>query len=376
MFHFFAGNYMWSQAVLRLFFTGGSPGEVLRGAEELRAGAAVADQEEWYRVWRATAERLHQRSDEQSARRFPVSARSTSLSACSFYQWAVAFMRHDDPRRRECHELSLRMFDRYGRLSDPAIERVEVPYEGGAFPAWFVPGAARDTSSPVAIYLPGWDSTKEQGIELAVALAERGISTLLCDGPGIGEAVMFRDLPNRHDYEVPGSAAVDYLMTRTDIDDRRIVVVGSSLGGYRAARFAAFDGRLAAAVVWGAMWDFHRTWVAWRQSGKVAATPSYHALHVMGAENLEQVEQMLEAWTLEGVAGQITCPLLVLHGQDDVQIPAADARALLDAAGSAEKELKIFTAEEGGAAHCQNDNRLLAHDYIGDWLQERLFPAA
>jgi fermentation-respiration switch protein FrsA (DUF1100 family) len=85
---------------------------------------------------------------------------------------------------------------------------------------------------------------------------------------------------------------------------------------------------------------------------------------------------MLESWTLEGVAGQITCPLVVLHGQDDVQIPAADARALLDAAGSAEKELKIFTAEEGGAAHCQNDNRLLAHDYIGDWLQERLFPAA
>lgn len=373
MFHFFPGNYMWSQALLRLIFTGGPPGEVLRGAEELRDGAEAADQEEWYRVWQATAERLHRRSDEQSAGRFGVSARSTALSACSFYQWAVAFMRHDDPRRRESHELSLEMFARYGELSSPAVERVEVPYESGAFPAWFVPGIGQEGPSPVAIYLPGWDSTKEQGVELAVALAERGVSTLLCDGPGIGEATMFRGLPNRYDYEVPGAAALDYLTTRADVDESRIVVVGSSLGGYRAARFAAFDKRLAAAVVWGAMWDFHRTWVAWRHSGKVSATPEYHALHVMGAHDLEQVEEMLKPWTLEGVAAQITCPLLVLHGQDDVQIPAADAQALIDAAGSTEKRLKIFTADEGGAAHCQNDNRLLAHDYIGDWLQERLF---
>jgi hypothetical protein len=26
----------------------------------------------------------------------------------------------------------------------------------------------------------------------------------------------------------------------------------------------------------------------------------------------------------------------------------------------------------GGAAHCQNDNRLLAHDYIADWLYDVL----
>ena len=30
--------------------------------------------------------------------------------------------------------------------------------------------------------------------------------------------------------------------------------------------------------------------------------------------------------------------------------------------------LKIFTAEEGGAEHCQVDNRPLGIDYVGDWI--------
>jgi hypothetical protein len=34
--------------------------------------------------------------------------------------------------------------------------------------------------------------------------------------------------------------------------------------------------------------------------------------------------------------------------------------------------LRIFTSEEGGSAHCQNDNRVLAHEEIGDWLMDVL----
>lgn len=61
-------------------------------------------------------------------------------------------------------------------------------------------------------------------------------------------------------------------------------------------------------------------------------------------------------------------PLLVVHGERDTQIPLDDAVRLHAQAWSTTKELKVFTAAEGGAAHCQNDNRILAHQYIGDWL--------
>jgi fermentation-respiration switch protein FrsA (DUF1100 family) len=92
----------------------------------------------------------------------------------------------------------------------------------------------------------------------------------------------------------------------------------------------------------------------------------------MGAKTVDDVAARLDGWHLDEVAHQIRCPLLVLHGHDDAQVPVEDAHRLYEAAGSAQKELKVFTAAEGGAAHCQNDNRQLAHDYIGDWLVDVL----
>ena len=44
------------------------------------------------------------------------------------------------------------------------------------------------------------------------------------------------------------------------------------------------------------------------------------------------------------------------------------ARSSTNAIGSKNKQLRIFTAEEGGAEHCQVDNRQLGVDFIGDWL--------
>jgi fermentation-respiration switch protein FrsA (DUF1100 family) len=180
---------------------------------------------------------------------------------------------------------------------------------------------------------------------------------------------------NRHDYEVVGQAAFEALAQRSDVDGAKIGVVGSSLGGYRAARVAAFDDRLAAAVVWGAIWNFGEMWKRSLQApGKTLPTRSAHALHVMGAQDLDEVTRLTEAWDLTPVASQISAPLLILHGEHDIQVPTADAQRLYDTASSTDKELKIFTAAEGGAAHCQNDNRLLAHEYIGDWLADRLLP--
>ncbi len=178
---------------------------------------------------------------------------------------------------------------------------------------------------------------------------------------------------NRYDYEVPGTAAFDYLAGRPDMDARRIAVVGASLGGYRAGRVAAFEHRLAGAVAWGAVWDYRKVWSVRRSSAHgPVPTPQAHALFVMGARDFDDVAAKLDPWHLDEVAHQIRCPLLVLHGQDDAQISVDDAHRMYEAAGSAQKELKVFTAAEGGAAHCQNDNRQLAHDYIGDWLVDVL----
>ncbi|HVR32628.1 MAG TPA: alpha/beta hydrolase [Acidimicrobiia bacterium] len=375
MFLFFPENYMWSQALNRCLFSGGAFGEISKAAGALTESAESYDNDHWFEVLYGFGDQLHTRANDQLVAGHRISARESNLRGASYYQWSIAFMEHDDPRRDEAYARSIETFGAFASLATPAIERVEVPYEDTSFPAWFVPAAGSGDTPPGIVYLPGWDSTKEQGIMFALAIRERGFSTLLCDSPGVGESVAYRGLVNRHDYEVPAGAAFDYLESRPDVDSNRIATVGLSLGGYRVARTVAFDKRFAAAVAWGAIWDFQKTWSGFRDNprGNVP-TPTAHALAVMGAETLDEVWEKLADWNLEGVAHNIECPFLILHGEHDALVPTEDAQRMFDEAGSSNKELRVFTAAEGGSAHCQNDNRILAHDYISDWLSDLLIP--
>jgi len=374
MFQFFPENFMWSQALNRCLFSGGAFGEISKAAGLLAESANSYDNDHWFEVLYGFGGQLRVRAEQQRAAGHNISARGSNLRGASYYQWSIAFMEHDDPRHEEAYSRSIETFGAFATLATPPIERVEVPYEGASFPAWFIPARGEEARAPGIVYLPGWDSTKEQGIMFALAVRERGFSTLLCDSPGVGEAVT-RGLVNRHDYEVPAGAAFDYMASRSDVDVDRIAIVGLSLGGYRVARTVAFDKRFAAAVAWGAIWDFQKTWAGFRDNprGNVP-TPTAHALAVMGAETLDEVWEKLSDWNLSGVAEKIECPFLILHGEHDALVPNEDAERMYAEAGSSIKELRVFTAAEGGSAHCQNDNRLLAHDYIGDWLSDLLNP--
>jgi dipeptidyl aminopeptidase/acylaminoacyl peptidase len=370
MIELFPGNYAWSQAALRAIFVGGSPGDVLRVVEVLSPGND-ADPLRWYEAWSDVGDAMSARAADAQKRGRTLTAAASWLRAAIYAQWSVAFLPVSDPRREAGLRRAVDLYRDHARASDPAIERVEVPYEGSSFPAWLVTPITSGPF-PAVIYLPGWDSTKEQGSGIAAAMKERGIATLLCDGPGIGEAVG-RGMPNRHDYEVPGSAAFDWLAQTPGVDQDRIGVVGSSLGGYRAARFAAFEPRLAATVVWGAIWDFGAVWRRQlEQPGSSLPTNHDHALHVTASRSLDEVTAKLAAWTLTGVADRITSPLLILHGAADSQIPLEDAERLHAVAASRNKTLRVFERGASGSAHCQNDNRVLAHEEIGDWLAEVL----
>jgi hypothetical protein len=62
-------------------------------------------------------------------------------------------------------------------------------------------------------------------------------------------------------------------------------------------------------------------------------------------------------------------PFLIIH---DEQIPLKDAQALYEASGSADKTLRVFSAEEGGAQHCQPDYLSLGTATMWNGLVEKL----
>src|SRR5687768_11768148 len=196
---------------------------------------------------------------------------------------------------------------------------------------------------------------------------------------GMGEVIRFRGILLRHDYEVVGSACLDYLETRPDVDANRIAVIALSLGGYFAPRCAAFDKRYKACIAWGSMFDFHAMWMRvlernknLQAKGAPLSVPAEHLMWVFGVKTLEEGLKKVEPFNLDGIAQELECPFLLLHGTNDEQVPLSDAETLFKAVGSKDKTFRVFTPEEGGAQHCQRDYLTLACDTMFDWLEEKL----
>jgi alpha-beta hydrolase superfamily lysophospholipase len=274
------------------------------------------------------------------------------------------------------YKKSLSCFRKFAELTDrPKIEVVELPSKHGAFPAYFVHAEnASGKRTPCVVRFGGFDTQKEiQYLRGVPDLVRRGFSCLLVDGPGQGEAIRFRGMHMRYDFDVAGSAALDYLQTRDDVDMKRVAILAMSLGGYYAPRCAAMDPRFSACIAWGPIWDYHATWTKRIQSLKDAAlpVPAEHLLWTTGTETYEDALKKLEGFKSGDVAGKVTVPFLLMHGAEDAQVSTADAQKLFDAVASKDKTFRIFTAQEGGAQHCQRDYLSLACDTVADWLQER-----
>ncbi len=98
-----------------------------------------------------------------------------------------------------------------------------------------------------------------------------------------------------------------------------------------------------------------------------------HGQWVFGTKNHDETLAVTRQMTLEKAAANITCPFLIVHGENDRQIPLWHAEKLYAAAvHSPDRELKVFHLADGGAEHCGADNGSLIVDYITDWVAEKL----
>jgi dipeptidyl aminopeptidase/acylaminoacyl peptidase len=153
------------------------------------------------------------------------------------------------------------------------------------------------------------------------------------------------------------------------VDTDRIAVGGISMGGYFAPRAASVDHRFAACVAWGAFHDLVGVVANLAQTGAHSAPP-FQAPWVFGAE-MDTIRNIAPSFSLDPVIGGMTCPLLVIHGESDRQVPVVQARRTYEmAVGTRRRDLRIFPKGDWGEEHCQVDDPTLAIDAIGDWLEE------
>jgi dienelactone hydrolase len=378
-FMYFPGNYRWSAAFVNMLGRasyGGADISELHKIGRLLAGKGAQDDEAWFDACLTVADEVRDHGDRFEQAGYPVSAAGFHLRACHYYQMGERFRTPKDQRALAAYRAGVDCFHRFVAHADVRIEIVEVPFGDASLPGYFV--HARNATSgrrPCVIFFDGLDVTKEiQYLAGVPDLIKRGISVLVMDGPGTGEAIRFRGLVLRHDYEKAGSACIDFLERRPDVDPGKIGIVAISLGGYYAPRCAALDRRFAACIAWGAIWDYHAVWKRRIEAQFQASlsVPGHHIMWILGVDTLEQALQRLEPFKLDGVVQKMRCPFLVVHGADDEQIPLADAQALYEACGSKDKTLRVFSAQEGGAQHCQRDYLSLGCATMWSWLEDKL----
>lgn len=375
-FQYFPGNFMWSQGVnfaVEMSTWGASAmGEIDQICRRLKD--KEGDNNAWWREWSAMAERIERFGDVSEGEGHHLTAGAYYLRAAIYYFCGERFLPPSDEKfatYRRC----LAVFTKGIARRFQNIERVEVPFEGGSLPAWFMK-APIGGRAPAVVMFDGLDNAKEMSVLFGgVELANRGIHTLAIDGPGQGEALRLRGIASRYDYEVPATAAFDAIASRGDVDPRRVAVMGFSMGGYYAPRAAAFEKRFAACVAWGGHFDYHAAWLKRRKLMESGSThisaPPFQLPWVMGKPDIDTSMAKLRDYTLAGVADKIGCPFLVTHGENDGVVPVEYAHQLYAAVGSKQKTIKIFHIEDGGSDHCQEDNRQVGANYVADWLSDQ-----
>lgn len=366
---------------------GADTSEVLETVKHIRSG----DAEGWFRAWSETGDRVARLANATADR---IASGRALLRAHNYYRTAEFFLPPDDPKRPVSTAKNVHSFYAGLDAMGVAYQRIEVPYGGDHhLKAVYYPAVERDRKRPLIVLSGGFDSTLEELYFLLVKDArEHGYSVLTYDGPGQGSVLREQGLTFTHEWEKPTKAVVDAFLASHARPDK-MVLVGTSLGGYLAPRAAAFDERFDGVVAWDVMFDmgavagrYAPPAVFWlRDHGfavvvdlmiraRAALSPGFawaasNGMWTLGTRHPLDTVTALQKYTLAGVAQRITADVLILAGAEDHFVPVAQVAQFEKALTAARSvTTRIYDRTTGGAEHCQMGAQTLWHADLFDWI--------
>jgi dienelactone hydrolase len=380
MFRYFPTNYVWDLSVNLAIEMGAKMGEIQEMCAPLQEAAKQPDAagvKAFRATWASMADKLCELAAEDEAKGRLISAGDKYGRAATYYLTAERLQAHGAEGRMALYQRFQEVFNKGIKLAGENCERVEIPYGDSHISGLLVRAEGVTGRAPLLVQVNGLDSTKEMKYRVGLPrwLAQRGVSSLIIDQPGTGEALRLQGLTAVYNSELWASKVVDWLETRDDVDAKRIGLEGVSLGGYYCPRAVAFEPRFACGVVWGANHDWRDVQKKRLQKEGSFPVPHYweHVRWVWGAKDMDEFMTIAENVHLDGVVEKIKVPFLVTHGEKDSQIPLHWAQRTYDQlVNSPKRELKIFTEREGGVQHSSFDNSANAGAYIADWVAETL----
>ncbi|WIV13671.1 alpha/beta hydrolase [Proteiniborus sp. MB09-C3] len=383
---------------------GGFTYEFVRGLSVQQSGAAEFGEcmetmghiennnfNSWISEWTSTADRVSEYAENQLKNGDKISAEKAFMRASNYYRMAVFYAAHSDPKHRELWSHSKECFQNMLKLMDYPVECINITFEGAALPGYFISGG--ESKRPTLIAIGGFDSTMEEVFFWVGSTAkEYGWNCLIFEGPGQWGALMNNPgLHFRPDYEKPIGAAVDYLLTRSDVDADKIALIGYSMGGYLSTR-GALDQRIKACIpntlivdcgaaakagMKGLMKNdifLNKAFGLMLKINTPARWSFQHSQWTLGVQNAHEWVKVYEDFTVKGHEDQYKNPMLFLFSEDDIIDAAAPnpeiVTGLLDFMLSikCDRYIRLFTKEEGASSHCQMGGLTYANASIFNWL--------
>ena len=377
-----------------MYYGGSDLGEMIVTSDKIKAG----DPESWFTEWDKVGRRILANADASLEAGHHESARSAYLRASTYFRMAEFYLHGNPSDHRILSEAkdSVKAYAAAARLTGATWEPVEIPYEGTTLPGYFYKVDDSGTPRPTLIFHGGYDSSLEELFYFAAAAAvKHGYNCLTWDGPGQGLPLREQKLTFRYDWEKVVTAAVDYALTRPDVDGDKMALKGMSLGGYLAARAVAFEQRFKAAIFYDAVYDFSECLKAMMpkealtalEEGDLAnceqivykAMPGNtnltwtvtNGIWTFGASGFGDLLEKAKAYTLkDGIAGKIRCPCLVMDAEGDMFFKGQPQQVYDEL--KAPKKLITFTAEFGAENHCQSGELSYKDEVVFNWLDETL----
>ncbi len=263
-------------------------------------------------------------------------------------------------------------YDKFIAFASHPIERVELPFGDKSLPAFFhLPHKPKSGEKfPAILIIGGMDGSKENMVSIyGDPLLSRGMAVLALDGPGQGECCTRGIHVTESNHADAAAAALDWLAACPDVDADRIAIKGSSFGTYW--------GTVAAAAHGGRIKGFAASGICQEPGCNTIfnmASPSFKARYMFmsGYEDEAEFDEFAKKIDLRPIAGNITCPYMILAGENDHLSPVEHTYELFDQI-TAPKRLVVYQGAHHGIGGTQSAT--LGEDgatMMADWLRDRV----
>jgi dienelactone hydrolase len=286
------------------------------------------DAEPWVDAWSRLAEPLERRGAEMEVQGKHTEA-SHAYHKASFYYGIAKFPVINHPAKKAAYKKCIETYLKAAKYFDPPMERVSIPFEGSQIMGYLrLPKGI--SKPPVVIATGGVDVYKEE--RDTTDILDAGMAAFNTDMPGNGECPLWYTPDAGRFY----SAIIDYLLTRDDLDAKRLGIIGRSYGGYWGGKMAYVESkRIKAAVQWGGPthYTFQEPWLQRVKEDKLylwsLLDSMIYANHVKSYEELLQQAPTMSL-KAEGWFDEPAAPILAMNGAKDGWVSIQDLYILLE----------------------------------------------